>query len=123
MKHDSGFVVCAGIPSIASPPECSIRFLAKATCPAQRNDFYQGAHNNKVQSYGSTTSNGWLPGVAVPEVEQLKKRKYHLTKWPHSGLADQLIESIGGNPDSIQYKSDLLTSFGALPRTAAIATR
>ena len=82
-----------------------------------------GFHIDNVRLHESTTSNEWLPGGAVPEVEQLKKRKYHLTKRPHSGLADQLIESIGGNPDSIQYKSDLLTSFGALPRTAAIATR
>ena len=84
-----------------------------------------GFHIDNVRLHESTTSNGWFPGGAVPEVEQLKKRKYHLTKWPHSGLADQLIESIGGNPDSIQDKSDLLTSFGgpALPRTAAIATR
>jgi len=82
-----------------------------------------GFHIDNVRLHESTTSNEWLPGGAVPEVEQLKKRKYHLTKWPHSGLADQLIESIGGNPDSIQYKSDLLTSFGALPCPAQLRSR
>ena len=82
-----------------------------------------GFHIDNVRLHKSTMSNEWLPGGAVPEVEQLKKRKYHLTKWPHSGLADQLIESIGGTPDSIQYKSDLLTSFGALPCPAQLRSR
>ena len=35
--------------------------------------------------------------AALSEAQELKKRKYHLTKWPHADLADKIIEAIASD--------------------------
>lgn len=64
---------------------CSVSGLRNELVPGSHVD---GFHIDHVRLHESTTSNGWSPGAAVPEAEQLKKRKYHRTQWPYSGLAD-----------------------------------
>ena len=42
---------------------------------------------------------GPASAAALPEALEIKKREYHLTKWPHVKLADKIIEAIASDSD------------------------
>ena len=61
-----------------------------------------------MQQTTARKATGKLPSVAkireaaaaaLPEARELKKREYHLTKWPHADLADKIIEAITSDSD------------------------
>ena len=100
-QHEDGFVRLAATYALKSigKPAGDNQAATAAVVAILRVTLLDKFHPVGKVSGDALISFGELAAAALPEAQQLKKRKYHLTKWPHSGLADKLIESIGRNPD------------------------
>ena len=100
-KHEDGFVRLAALYALKSIGKVAGDNAAttQSVVAILRVTLLDPFHPVCKVSGDALISFGPASVAALPEAQQLKKRKYHLTKWPHAGLADKLIEAIGSDGD------------------------
>jgi len=98
-KHEDGFVRLAAVyalKSIGKPNGGSVE-TTRAAVAILRTTLLDKFHPVGKVSGDALISFGPAAAAALSEAQELKKRKYHLTKWPHADLADKIIEAIASD--------------------------
>ena len=98
-KHEDSFVRLAAVyalKSIGKPDGDNVETTRVAVAILRTTPLDKFHPVGKV-SGDALISFGPAAAAALSAAQELKKRKYHLTQWPHADLADKIIEAVTSN--------------------------